>query len=146
MDIKDFVRDTLVQISNGVREAQDVVREDGGYVNPAARVGAKDTAESHLTTINDGQSVFLVDFDIAVTVAEENSAEGEAKLKIASVLSVGGGAGTTTESTSSSRIGFKVPLALPVDEVSKNTMLSKESADKAATDASIRRMQNNNNW
>ena len=138
MDVKEFVRDTLVQISQGVRESQEIVREYGGFINPAARVASKNSSESHLTTINDGQSVFLVDFDIAVNVSEENSVGGEAKLKIASVFSASGEKGSTTESSSTSRIGFKVPLALPVDEVSKSKMLSDEAAFKARSNTATR--------
>lgn len=146
MDIKEFVRDTLVQISSGVKEAQEIVREDGGFVNPASRTGAKDTADSHLATIHDGQGVFLVDFDVAVRVTEENKANGEAKLKVASVLSLGGGAEDTKENTSTSRISFQVPLAFPVDEVSKNKMLSDEANERAKTDAAMQRATRNNGW
>lgn len=39
MDLKDFIRDTLVQITEGVKEAQDICRDMGGLVNPMLQVG-----------------------------------------------------------------------------------------------------------
>lgn len=35
MDLKEFVRETLVQIATGVKDAQIDVRALGGIVNPA---------------------------------------------------------------------------------------------------------------
>lgn len=38
MDLKDFVRETLVQITEGVKEAQDECKQAGGLVNPMLNV------------------------------------------------------------------------------------------------------------
>lgn len=38
MELKDFVRETLVQITEGVKEAQDLCKEKGGLVNPMLQV------------------------------------------------------------------------------------------------------------
>ena len=132
MDLKDFVKETLVQISSGVKEAQDAVRQLGGYANPAARVSPKQTDQSHLTQIESGQNVFMIDFDVAVNVSEESEAGAEAKLKVASILSLGGGGKAGTSSTATNRISFKVPLALPVDEESKKRMLQSEAEEARA--------------
>lgn len=34
MELKDFIRETLVQITNGVIEAQEIIKETGCYINP----------------------------------------------------------------------------------------------------------------
>lgn len=41
MDLKEFVRETLVQIATGVKDAQSDVRALGGIVNPAAQNPSK---------------------------------------------------------------------------------------------------------
>lgn len=38
MDLKDFVKETLVQITEGVKEAQDECKKHGGLVNPMLSV------------------------------------------------------------------------------------------------------------
>jgi len=118
MELQEFVKAALVQISAAVHEAQDTVRHSGGFVNPsaAARGGADLT---HFATLESGQNVFLVDFDVAVTASDAIEGGGGGRLSVASIFTVQGSAKTATSSESTSRIKFKVPLALPVDPRSK---------------------------
>jgi hypothetical protein len=129
MDLKDFLKETLVQIASGVKEAQEAVRAHGGFVNPAARVVPKASDHSHLGVIGDGQSIFLVGFDVAVNVTEETKGGAEAKLKVASIINLGAGATTGGTSSATNRISFNVPLALPVDEESQKRLLTAEKDD-----------------
>lgn len=41
MDLKDFVRDTLVQITEGVKEAQEYVKGKGAVITPRTCHGYK---------------------------------------------------------------------------------------------------------
>lgn len=131
MDLKDFVRDSLTQISEGVRAAQDSVRQHGGYASPA--VYGRTAGEAHFGTLDHGQNVFLVDFDVAVTVMQGSASDVEGRLKVASVFGAGGGRKTTGSEEYASRLRFKVPLALPVDEQTKATLEHKrQQADQQA--------------
>jgi hypothetical protein len=138
MDLKDFVKETLVQISSGVKDAQEPIRAQGGYVNPAARVH-QTSNPAHFTTIEDGQAVFLVDFDVAVSVSEEIEKGATAKLKVASILDIGAGGKKDSSSSVTNRIGFKVPLALPVDAESKKRLLKEDRRMNAYTEEHMRR-------
>ena len=120
MELQEFVKAALLQITTAVREAQDAVRDSGGVLNPSAITSAPGSADlTHFATLESGQNVFLVDFDVAVTATDALEGSGGGKLSVASVFSIHGGARTATTSESTSRIRFKVPLALPVDAVSK---------------------------
>ena len=77
MDLQEFVSVTLTQIAAGVKDAQDSVRESGGYANPAHRRGSRDTPDSHFGSMPNGQNIFLIDFDVAVSVS------GVKRLKLA---------------------------------------------------------------
>src|SRR5690606_27686984 len=70
-------------------------------------------------SMGEGQNVFLVDFDVAVTVDENSDLSGGGKLKIAGLFSVGGEAGSSSKISSINRVSFKIPLALPVDPISR---------------------------
>lgn len=118
MDLKDFVKETLVQISTGVQESIEAVRESGGFTNPAASGNVKSDSSSHFGSMGEGQNVFLVDFDVAVTVDENSEVSGGGRLKVAGVFAVGGEAGNSSKSSSTNRVSFKIPLALPVDPIS----------------------------
>jgi hypothetical protein len=127
MELKEFVKETLVQISEGVKESQDSVRTIGGYVNPTVTYAQGKPELVYFGETALGHHTFLVDFDVAVVVAEKKAAEGGAKLAVASFLSIGGSGSSDAESKSTSRVKFKVPLALPYDEQS---MIEKRKSDE----------------
>lgn len=128
MELKEFVKETLTQIAAGIEAAQTEVRDCGGFVNPAHRVNPKGSSEAHFGHLDTGQNIFLVNFDVAVTVVEESGAEAGAKLSVASLVSIGGGAETSSSSSATNTISFKVPLALPVDAVTEEKL--KEQDEK----------------
>ncbi len=134
MDLKEFVKETLVQITEGVSTAQDQVRLLGGYVNPASTSQPKQTDMDHLSTIGDGQNVFLVNFDVAVSSSEEKIGEGNAKLKVASFINIGAEGGKGTSNSTTNRISFKIPLALPVDHESLNKLKERKEKQQRQVD------------
>lgn len=101
MDLKDFVRDTLTQIIEGVTEAQSSTQE-GTSVNPVGHGAVPSPSWGH-TPIQD------VEFDVAVTTTEETGAGGGI-----TVFGVGVGAKMSDLSSSVSRIKFRVPVAFPM--------------------------------
>ncbi len=128
MELKEFVKEALSQIAAGIEAAQTEVRDCGGFVNPAHRVNPNNSSESHFGVLSNGQNIFLVDFDVSVTVVEESGGEAKAKLQVASLLKVGGGVEKNTSNSATNRISFKVPLGLPVDAVSEKQL--KEQDEK----------------
>ncbi|PHS72712.1 MAG: hypothetical protein COB22_03795 [Cycloclasticus sp.] len=128
MELKEFVKETLTQISEGVQDSLASVRDSGGYVNPATRASTKTTDDSHFASMTHGRNVFLISFDVAVTVEEESGKDGHAKLKVASVFSAGGGGSKSNKSSSTNHISFKVPLALPVDPITEDELKTREAA------------------
>ncbi|HEY0681070.1 MAG TPA: hypothetical protein VGD45_01940 [Steroidobacter sp.] len=118
MELKEFIRETLSQIVSGVEAAQLEVREAGGFVNPAHRAGKQEAEKSHFGVLTSGQNIFLVHFDVTVSVVEGTETDGRARLNVAGFLNLGTGGQSTASSTATNRISFKVPLAMPVDTVS----------------------------
>src|SRR3546814_5477166 len=101
MDLKTFISSTLVQIVEGVAEAQGQVAAHGSArINPAGD-------DANYTEPKD------VAFDIAVTVKESASGGGKAGISVA-MFKIGGGAEATAASEAISRIKFSIPLSLPI--------------------------------
>lgn len=115
MDLKEFVKETLIQITAGVRDAQEEVRTLGGIVNPAT-LSRTDGGGAYFSTIDDIHHVFLVDFDVAVSVNENTGTNAGAKLNVATFLTLGAGGESANSSAATNRLTFKVPLALPLDK------------------------------
>lgn len=128
MELKDFIRETLAQIAAGVEAAQTEVRDAGGFVNPAHRPGKQEQDKSHFGSLTSGQNIFLVDFDLTVTVIEATGTEGKAKLNVAGLLSLGTGGQSNASSSATNRISFKVPIAMPVDSVSAEELQRQDQA------------------
>lgn len=111
MDLGEFVSQTLIQIVDGVKNAQDKVAESGATVNP------------HLTTSQEqaGRQGFLwtggayaqiVQFDVALTVTEGKGTKGGIGV-FAGAINLGSSGQSQNENSSVSRVKFSVPLALP---------------------------------
>ena len=71
-----------------------------------------------------GRAVFLVDFDVAVSAGSSSEGSGSAKLSVASLFEAKAGAGVSTTSESVSRIRFKVPIVLLVDDATLTAAVS----------------------
>ncbi|NQY89513.1 MAG: hypothetical protein HRT51_17560 [Colwellia sp.] len=144
MELKDFVKEALVQIASGVEESIAAVRESGGYVNPAVKIDISKSDGSHFSSLGNGQNVFLIDFDVAVTVEEETGTNAEEKLKVASLLSLGAGGKSANKASATNRIHFKVPLGLPVDPVTSEELKNREQERTRKTREAIQRIGNLN--
>lgn len=130
MELKEFVKETLLQITKGVKESQDDILELGGFVNPSIRIG-KSSGDSHVSSLSDGQNIYTVDFDIAISIAENTGTKADGKLSVASIFSAGASTSSSEANKTLSKISFKIPLALPVDSTSrKNLLLEDAEKDK----------------
>lgn len=108
MDLRKFIAETLTQIIGGISDAQENMLEfqkgensdyTAPYVNP------NPVSENH-KKLND------IEFDVAVTVSEGNSAEGGGGLSVMGV-SIGGKGASEQTNSSVSRIKFSIPVSYP---------------------------------
>ncbi len=90
MELKDFIKETLVEIIEGVKDAQGAI--DSGSV-----VGRRQ------------ESAQTVDFDVAVTTS--SATEGGGKVSVMGIGSAGLEGSTSSEAVT--RIKFAVPIDLP---------------------------------
>ncbi|MEG1007965.1 MAG: hypothetical protein RSO15_17055 [Bacteroides sp.] len=69
MELKDFVKETLLQIAQGVREAQDAVKEYDATVNPMQYQKTGDITNAKIN--NQFYPVQDIDFEVALTSSNE---------------------------------------------------------------------------
>jgi hypothetical protein len=103
MTLQDFVRDSLLQITAGVGEA----RKQNERISPFVCADNKSGGTFHTL---DRSVAFMVEFDVAVTVAEKKDGSGKAGISVAHIFSAEGGGGLTAEQSRVSRIQFRVPV------------------------------------
>ena len=105
MNLQNFIKETLLQIQRGIRDAQGefhTVETDRGVICP------------HFNAINalEKSDAQLVEFDVAVTVTESTERGGDGKLNVA-MVSLGGKKQHLSETESVSRIKFAIPIIPP---------------------------------
>ena len=112
MNIQEFLKETLVQISKGIEEAQNELTDSGGRVNPALSTGQSTLQNKGGLVTKQGNLVYDVNFDIAISVSDETDTKAGAGIFVASI-GVGVQTADSYSSSKVSRIQFKVPISYP---------------------------------
>lgn len=99
MDVKEFVAETLQQVTEAIKENNSSLKTGGVNVEELKKLNMFSHFNGWVT---------YVDFDIAVT--ESKSKEGGAKLSVAGVGGIGGDLTEGTETAS--RVKFRVPIQI----------------------------------
>jgi hypothetical protein len=110
MKLDEFVSQTLKQVIDGVSVAQQYAKSKNANINPStARMDSK--ASNYSFCGKTGIPLQDVEFDVAVTVSESSStSDGDANV---GAISVSAQNQSANQSSSVSRIKFKVPILLP---------------------------------
>lgn len=102
MELEEFISKTLVDIKNGVSNANDILAKAEGKTR-GVDANLYFAIEPHGREKKEG----YINFDIAVTVSKETATSGGGGIKIA-VASLGGELSETGSEQSISRIKFHV--------------------------------------
>ena len=119
MDLQSFIRETLVQIAQGIEEANSRLAEKGSLakVNPPT-IALYNDKEGYAYVVASGDFksknaiVPIVEFDVAVHGAESTKDGKGGALRVA-VAELGGKRETERSTSSISHIHFRVPMLLP---------------------------------
>lgn len=107
MQLDEFIKETLVQIAKGVKDAQEDVDSLGGRVNPSSILHKGCVGEEVFPAIDQP-----ITFDIALQVKGSEKTSGNAGAKL-SVFSLGVKGENSDESSTTHRIKFTIPMSLP---------------------------------
>lgn len=109
MDLKEFTKQAILQLVNGVNEANQELERLGASI-PTYNVK---NSKRYIQTSEGYRDVVDLDFDVAITASEVSGKEGGGGLKVAS-LNLGGKVESKTENQTISRVKFSLPLVLPI--------------------------------
>jgi len=109
MELREFVRSTLLEIVSGVTDAQKALDEEGStaVVNALAAGNLKVHSRRGLPLLQ------MIEFDVALTVTETTEKGIGGRLSIAAA-SIGTQRGASVENSEVSRVRFQVPVVLPM--------------------------------
>ena len=104
MDLQDFVTATLCQISAGVSTAKNYDR------CVAPRIGVREGDPKVLSTFAGTDGVFLVEFDVAVTISDVTENGAVASIMVLSPSAPKEKTKRNVENSSVNRLKFTVPI------------------------------------
>ena len=108
MELKDFIKQTLVEITNGVKEAQEEIKDSGAYINPEGLHRGE-----HLELGYEGRYRHIQKVKMSVSVNAVENSELKGKAGIISVISLGVSGKVSDVNSISNRIEFEIPISIP---------------------------------
>ncbi len=108
MELKEFIKETLVQIIEAIKDAQKSVGTDNGEI-----ILKLSTQRSKGEISHDGRVIHNIYFDVAVTVTEGSEKKGGGGIKVVSLFEIGGDGKRSESNIFQNRIQFHVPLTYP---------------------------------
>jgi hypothetical protein len=120
MDLKSFIKESLVQIAAGIQEADTEVHKFGGAVNPRDVITNEKEDRPYGFYVEDANGSYRrpvesISFDVVVTVREGSETKGGIGVHVGAIA-VGSAGKSAKASDSESRIQFTVPLMMPVSK------------------------------
>lgn len=111
MELKEFVSETIVQITQGILDAQEQTKSTGILISPPLRtekdgqyeINRRDKMNYILQTLH---------FDVSLSVESTTTGGGQGKASIA-VFSASLGGKKESKDTNTSRISFDIPICWP---------------------------------
>jgi hypothetical protein len=120
MDLKDFIQQTIVQISLAMEGANEELKDHGAIVNPRdVSPSQVDKYEIYGFLLKSEESheyrrpVHLVRFDVAVTATDKEGTKGGIGVVVGGLV-LGSQGQSSAEASSHSRLSFAIPVAFPV--------------------------------
>lgn len=117
MELKDYIAETLVQITNGIIEAQEQLKDVDVIVNPGKTFGRK--GDSWIGKDQDDGPVIRrvqeVEMRIGVISTEETTGDGGAKIHLG-VLKLGAGIEDKGMERNENYVKFTIPVSFPVSD------------------------------
>ena len=143
MDLKDFVADSLTQIIEGIKKAQEATAKTGAWISPAGS-NITPRKETPIVQTAEGEGyLHEVRFDVAITVSDEQKAGAGAGLRVFGAK-LGAEGNVAYQNAAVSRIQFAIPVVWPgqADEELEKRLSEK----RRQQDAAMRGASNPKSW
>lgn len=115
MELKDYIKETLTQIIQGVSAAQEFAEKNDSKINPNDLQLSYYKGDKPVYADRNNNYAQIIDFEISITITEENSSKGGVGVFLGS-LGVGGNIENQLSNNNINKIKFSIPVFLPKQE------------------------------
>lgn len=116
MELKEFIKEVLTSIFEGVSEAQIEIAEKGGMINPEVSTTTTGVLVSPTNALDRSASgkknVNIAEFDVVLAVTDKEQKGGKIGVLLGN-LGLGATAGKSGETSQVTHVKFSVPYKLP---------------------------------
>jgi hypothetical protein len=109
MELQDFIKNTLIQITNGVVEAQKELKDSGCLINPE---GLERGNQIHQGYQNEFRSIQKIKMNVILDVSKSTSKSSG--IGVAKIIKAGLDSEDITNNKEVTSIEFEIPIAFPV--------------------------------
>lgn len=117
MELKDFISETIQQISIGVKDAMEKCSDLDVIINPDVTLGGDGDYfipnDKHHTSVQRRVQIIDMDISVVVTATTENLMGGKIGI---SMIGIGGETKGIENTSNTNRVKFSIPVCLPVSE------------------------------
>jgi hypothetical protein len=114
MELKEFMKTTIVHIVEGINEANAALTNNTAYV-VSSNIQTNESLKFTTDTYGKKHYVTDLEFDVAINVQTSETKEGGVGIEVLTVLKARGKGSKENTSSSISRIKFSIPLAIPTE-------------------------------
>lgn len=117
MDIKEFIKETLTQIVEGISDANKEIQGKGAYIVSSTLKDANGipVRETYSDDINNQRHIIReISSDVSIAVSDTTQSGAKGGLQVFSFMHADGGVENSASSNSMHRIKFSLPLAMPI--------------------------------
>jgi predicted ATP-dependent Lon-type protease len=112
MELKEFITETLMQIAEGIEQAQRRLKDKSSEA--IINTNMTETDVGHVVTGGRRRPVEFVEFDVAILANEGTETKAGIGLTVASLVKLDAGGKSSQSKGSESRIKFRVPMSYPM--------------------------------
>lgn len=112
MNLQEYISESLVQIVNGINDANEKLKGTGASVPKTISAPANAEKYTRIHTAHSTEIVADINFDVKIEIVESQNTEGGGGLKL-HVASFGANHEVKDSTSSSQRLQFTLPLSLP---------------------------------
>ena len=109
MELKDFVKQALTEITLGVKEAQEECSKSGAIINPLYYTSNK---AEHVKINGKFTKLTTINFNVAIT-SSEGSEDKKGLSVLFNIVSFGGSRTNNENIQNINSINFSIPLVMP---------------------------------
>lgn len=116
MDLKEFISESIVEIVEGIVDAQSRIKSDDALIIPSVQ-NVFTQSQSGGTNLaigwdKKGNMIHSVEFDVAVTSSEGTETKGGIGV-VAGIVALGSQGKSLENNQSISRLKFRIPISFP---------------------------------